>query len=312
MKIYSHALLNIVLWMIPASVFFILPASTAECHGKTYIDELGRKVFVQSEPVRIVSMAPNITEILFSIGLDDKIVGVTNYCNYPAGALKKKRIGGFINPSLEMIIALKPDLVICTADGNRKETVMQLEKIGVPVYVTHSVDMHGFYKTLSDIGDITGRKRESRTLISRLTERHKRVLTLTAPLAKPTVFFQVGVDPITTVGNKTFINELIGLAGGRNIYGAEKTRYPRCAAEDVLTKDPAVIVIATMGDRSNYERARRYWQQWGNMQAVRNRRIHWIDPDTIDRFSPRVMDALEELTGIVHPQLRRHFTRKSP
>jgi len=281
-----------------------------QCFGKTFVDDLGRIISLSPEPKRIVSMAPNITEILYALGLEEKIVGVTDYCNYPLPVTKKEHIGGFINPSIEKIIALKPDVIICTSDGNRKDTVMQLEKIGLPVYVVHPVNMEGFFKMITRIGEITGQKKESRRLVHQLRERQKRILALTAPLPKTKVFFQVGIDPVMTVGSKTFINELIGLAGGLNIYSREKIRYPRCTTEDVLQKDPAVIIIATMGGNATYERARQFWKKWDNMQAVRNDRIHWIDPDMIDRFSPRVMDALEELTVILHPELRRNLFRK--
>jgi iron complex transport system substrate-binding protein len=302
----AHTKYHLSLLLFISYVFLSFPA---EGVSKTFIDELGRKTILSSEPERIVSMAPNITEILFSLELGEKIVGVTDYCDYPPAALKKERIGGFINPSLEKIIALKPDIIICTADGNRKETVTQIEKLGFPVYVVHPVNMEGFFKTLTDIGEITGRKMESRKLVSQLREKQKRILALTEKLPKPKVFFQVGIDPIMTVGRKTFIDEFINIAGGQNIYGLEKTRYPRCSVEDVLTKDPAIIIVATMGGKENYERAKEYWQQWKKLQAVQNRQIHWIDPDIIDRFSPRIMDTLEELTGILHPDLRRKFPR---
>jgi iron complex transport system substrate-binding protein len=224
--------------------------------------------------------------------------------------LKKDRIGGFVNPSVEKIIALKPDLVFATVDGNRKETVAQIEKIGLPVFVVNPVTMEGFFKTISRIGKITGHTRESRDLIAQLRKKQQHIQSLTDPLPKTKVFFQVGVDPIITVGNDTFIDELIGLAGGLNIYGGETQRYPRCSIEDVLMKDPAVIILATMGGKNTFERANQYWRQWKQVQAVRKGRIHWIDPDTIDRFSPRIMDALEALTILLHPDLQGRLKRK--
>jgi len=120
---------------------------------------MGRPVNIIHAPQRIVSLAPGITETLYALGLDDKIAGVTTFCDWPAAALAKPRIGGFTNPSIEKIIALKPDLILATADGNRKDTVQQLERLGLPVYVTNPLDTRGVLKSILHIGEITYRKR---------------------------------------------------------------------------------------------------------------------------------------------------------
>jgi len=133
--------------------------------ARAVTDEMGRPVNIIHAPQRIVSLAPGITETLYALGLDDKIAGVTTFCDWPAAALAKPRIGGFTNPSIEKIIALKPDLILATADGNRKDTVQQLERLGLPVYVTNPLDTRGVLKSILHIGEITYRKKEAQRLV---------------------------------------------------------------------------------------------------------------------------------------------------
>ena len=144
-------------------------------HGKSsaaiVTDEIGRKVEIKSIPQRIVSLAPGITETLYAMNLDRKIVGVTCYCNWPAAAKQKPRIGGFINPSIETIISLQPDLIIATADGNRKDTIEQLERVGLVVYVTNPVNTKGILNSILRIGEITAEEKAAQALATRLQKR---------------------------------------------------------------------------------------------------------------------------------------------
>ena len=142
------------------TVFLTIFCSDISC-ARTITDEIGRSVNITLAPQRIVSLAPGITEILYALGLDNKIAGVTTFCDWPAAARTKPKIGGFTNPSIEKIVSLKPDLIIATADGNRKETVRQLERIGLPVYVTNPSDTNGVLRSISHIGEITNREKDA-------------------------------------------------------------------------------------------------------------------------------------------------------
>jgi len=150
LKIINNTLLIIL------TFFFV-----SETSAGTVTDEIGRKINIKESPQRIVSLAPGITETLWALNLDDKIVGVTTFCNWPPQARQKPRVGGFTNPSIEKIVSLKPDLIIATADGNRKETVRQLERIGLPVYVTNPSDTNGVLRSISHIGEITNREKDA-------------------------------------------------------------------------------------------------------------------------------------------------------
>jgi len=264
-------------------------------------DELGRDVNVPAEPRRIVSLAPNITEILFALELETRIVGATSYCNYPERAKRIPRVGGFTDVSLETIVSLAPDLVLATADGNRKETVEQIERMGLPVYVVNPKNLEGILATMRRIGRITGREEKARILTSRFARRVEAVSKRVAGRPRPTVFFQVGLDPIVTVGRNTFIDELIGIAGGASISSGDRTRYPRYSIEEVLARKPDIIVISTMERAKDPSAVAEIWRRWREIPAVANGRIHPLDPDLVARPSPRIIDALEILARMFHP-----------
>ena len=196
-----------------------LPRHDVAARMITVHDETGRRVQIVKTPQRIVSLAPGLTETLFALGLGDQIVGVTTFCDWPAAALTKEKIGGFTNPSIEKIIALKPDLILATADGNRKETVEQLERLGLTVYVTNPANTRGVLNSIARIGEITGRAQPSEKLVEKLQKRLDRITSLTRAKQKPRVFFQLGLEPMITAGRGTLIHEVIERAGGDECCG---------------------------------------------------------------------------------------------
>jgi iron complex transport system substrate-binding protein len=205
-------------FIISLTVFLALFYVSISC-ARTVTDEIGRSVTISNAPRRIVSLAPGITETLYELGLDDKIVGVTSYCNWPPRARQKPRIGGFTNPSIEKIVSLKPDLIIATADGNRKDTVNQLERIGLAVYVTNPSDTDRILKSILHIGEITDKINVAEKLVEKLQKRLDNIAAQTQNKRKPRVFFQIGLEPVITAGRGTLISEVIGRAGGINIAG---------------------------------------------------------------------------------------------
>ena len=157
----------------------LLTAIVAEGQSRRLTDEIGRKVTISESPRRIISLAPGITETLFALGLDQEIVGVTSYCDYPEIALTKPRIGGFINPNVEKIISLKPDLIIGTRDGNRWETIQQLEGIGLPVYLVNPKGFNGVTRMIKNIGEIVERKERSQEMIREILRKKEQVVANT-------------------------------------------------------------------------------------------------------------------------------------
>ncbi len=292
--------------LLPFLFFFLLlvfswPLASA-AGNVTFKDEVGREVLVSFPPRRIISLAPNITEILFDLGLDEEIVGVSIHSNFPEKAKTRSRVGSYISLDYEKIISLKPDLVIATGAGNTREMVERLQKWGFPTYVIFPRHLDAIRLSIEHIGQVVGRSEEARKITSNMRSREERVVRLTRDLSRPRVFLQIGEAPIVTVGKGSFADDLIRLAGGRNVAGDEKKMYPRFGMEEILKRAPEVVLISSMNLKSDYEKLLQEWSKWKTIPAVKNGRIHLIDSDLIDRPSPRIVEGLEEMARIFHPE----------
>lgn len=258
-------------------------------------DDLGRNVTITKEPERIISTAPSNTEILFALGLESKVVGVTEYCNYPPEALEKEKIGGFSTVNIEKVVALKPDLVFAS-DMTGEENIEKLENFGIPVVVFRPKDFEGALKDIELAGKITGAEERGK----RITEdMQKRINAVKADAKKlkytPRVFFAVSDEPLMAAGPGTLINDLIEASGGRNIFADAETRYPVVSLESVLERDPELIITNTRDKHTalNFEEVTGK-KEWQNINAVKNARMYVIDADIVARQGPRIVDALEQ------------------
>jgi len=265
-------------------------------------DEVGREVTFTFPPKRIVSLAPNITEILFDLGLDEEIVGVSIHCNYPEKAKTKVRVGSYINVDFERIVFLKPDLIIATGAGNTREMVERLEKLGFPTYVLFPKNLSDIFKSIFHLGRVVNREKEASRVVQEMNQRSQRVVERAKGLPRPRVFLQIGEAPLVTVGKGSFANDILQLAGGENIASTEKEMYPRVGIEEVLKRAPEVILISSMNPKGDYEKVLQEWSRWKTIPAVKNGRIHLINSDLIDRPSPRIIESLEEIARLLHPE----------
>lgn len=287
------------------SFAFVLAAFCVnEAFARTATDDIGRTVNTVAVPRRIISLAPGITETLYALGLADNIAGVTSFCDWPAAARNKQKIGGFTNPSIEKIVSLKPDLIIATADGNRRDTVLQLEKLGLSVYVVNPADTKGVLRNILQIGKITNREEEAVKLADRLQKRLDNITRQIRNKKKPRVFFQLGREPLYTAGKKTLINEVIERAGGVNVAGLDTARYPVYSKEGVIAASPEIIIFAPMQNGEKITAVQKYWRKLGEIPAVRNNKIYPIDADSINRASPRIFDAIEAMALLFHPDIK--------
>ena len=276
------------------------------CSGKTlfaetFSDDMGRRVEIRAHPLRIVSLAPHITEILFDLDLGKRIVGVTQYSNYPEEAKNKERVGSYVKLNIEKILSLSPDLVLATADGNPKEVVDRLSSIGIPVYVVNAKEVGDIYGNIRSIGRVTGKTKEADVIAGNLEKRITAVTDKLKNLAKPRVFIQLGYSPLYTAGKNTFIDDLITLAGGLNIAGNEKIRYPVYSTEALLKREPEVVFSVLMGSEVDIK-TDSFWKRWSTLPAVRDGRIYYVDPDIVNRPSPRIAEGLEFMARKLHPE----------
>lgn len=302
MNFKRHFLKNNIMMLFFTALLTILGVNLS--FAGTVTDEIGRRTNTAFVPQRIVSLAPGITETLYALGLDEQIAGVTHYCDWPPAARKKTRIGGFTNPSIEKIVALKPDLILATADGNRKDTVEQLERLGLPVYVTNPVNTNGVLRSILNIGKITNRKQESERLVKKLQKRLDDVARQVGYKEKPRVFFQLGLEPVITAGRGTLINEVIERAGGCNVAGLDTASYPRYSAEGIIAASPDIIVFAPMINDKNFAAVKNFWKKYGELPAVKNNKIYPINANLINRASPRIIDAVEMMASFFHPDFK--------
>ncbi|MDF1589887.1 MAG: cobalamin-binding protein [Desulfobacterales bacterium] len=268
-------------------------------------DLLGRSVKVPADPRRVIALAPNITEIIFALKQEHRLKGVTQFSDYPVEARKLPKVGSYVQLDLERIVALKPDLCIAIKDGNPRSVVERLESMGIAVYALDPRNLNSVMETILAIGRLMQAENTARDLVQTMQARVARVQTNVSKAAgRPGVFFQIGISPIVSVGTPTFIHELIEKAGGRNL-AAGDTPYPRFSREQVLGLSPDVIIITSMARTDIFERVKEEWSRWPNMPAVQNRKIFITDSNLFDRPSPRLVDALELLAGLIHPDLIR-------
>jgi len=269
-------------------------------------DQLGRTVTFNGTPQRIISISPANTEILFALGLGDKIVGLTSYCNYPAEALDKEKVGGFSTPDIEKIISLNPDVVFA-APIHEAEVIPQLENLGIAVIVLAPETIDEAYDAIELVGIVTGVEEAAESLIEDMTLEISAVTSLVEDLQdeeKPNVFYIVWHDPLMTAGSDTLAGQLIELAGGRNIF-ANLSGYATVSIEPVLYGEPQVIIAGTgMGSGAN---APLQWAQTEELlqdtEALQEGNVYSINTDLTGRFGPRIVDALYEMFELIHPEL---------
>lgn len=269
----------------------------------TFIDAIGAEVNLDNNPVRIVPLAPSLTEILYYLGLGDRVVGVTTYSNYPPDAREKPGIGSYMNLNVESIISLSPDLAIGTKDGNSREDVELLKEAGIPLYVVNPRNVMEVIETIEEIGDVCGVTGKALKLTEGLTARLKRVEALTASSQRPVVFLQINLRPVMTVNKNTFHNDIIRLAGGINMTADESVTYPRLGIEEVIRRGPDIIIISSMERGGEFEEAKKEWMTWTSVPAVKNNRIYLFESDLLDRPSQRLIDGLEAMARLIHPEI---------
>jgi iron complex transport system substrate-binding protein len=270
------------------------------------VDDLGRSITINKTPQRIISLAPSNTEILFALGLGNKVVGVTEYCNYPKEATAKPKVGGFSTVDTEKVISLEPDLVLATKIHS-KTVIPALEKLGLTVVAIAPSSLYEVLNSVTLIGKITGQDKQALELVSNLRTRIEVVDGKTQnlpPNQRPRVLYLTWHDPLMTEGTGTIADDIISKAGGQNI-AYDISGDKAIDLETVIYRDPQVI-IASVGMGSGEDLPWQYVRaepRLKNTQALLNNRVYKIDGDLIHRPSPRIVEALEQMAQFIHPEL---------
>ncbi len=273
---------------------------------QTLTDDLGRTIELAAPAERVVSLAPNLTEMLFAVGAGDQVVGVTTFCNYPPEAATRTKIGGFTSDtiSIEQVVALDPDLVLSTG-GYQSETIDALEQAGITVVALDPNTVAQVLEAIQTVGRLTGHANEAAALTAEMEQRIEAVKAAVAGVPESqrrSVYWHIWNEPLMAAGPKSFPGQLVELAGGTNIFADTTEFYPTVSGEEVVKRNPQVIMGShSAADQLNADALRKL-PGWAAIDAVANGQIHMIDDDLVSRAGPRLVDALDAIAHALYPE----------
>jgi len=288
------------LMVVLLSMAFVLTACTPNEQTPTQyvVDDLGRLVTINGTPERIISLAPSNTEILFALGLGDRVVGVTMYCDYPPEAQDKEKVGDYYGPDIEKIIALQPDLVLAT-DFHRFDLIPALEQQGVAVFAVAPQTLDDVLESIQKIGQIADKEAEALELVDRMTSKIEEIEEQTKELEeKPRVFYMTWQDPMWTIGRATWIDDLINISGGVNIFSQYFESGAMVEIEWVILLNPEIIITSEW----SYDWALNA-TELASTNASQTGRIYTFDDDLAQRPGPRLVEGLEWFAYLIHPEI---------
>lgn len=264
-----------------------------------YRDGIGRQVYLPRHPRRIISLAPNVTETIYLLGANDRLIGVTSQCDWPADSVNKPKIGDLLNPNYELILAARPDLVIASTAGNDRAAVLKLSDLGLPVFVTAPRSTEKIMESVQSIGEIVDCTERAAELVSEMKRRLAEVQQHLAGLPPVRALFITWFDPLLAPGRDTFETDVLRQAGVQSISGGIEGFYPRYSLEQIIAEDPEVILTVEHKGKPLPDLAR--LAGWNSLRAVRNGRVYVLN-EVFQHPSPRYVDAVEELARKLHPE----------
>lgn len=275
-----------------ALVILITPL-VATSGSLTLTDDTGRDLYLVKPAERIVSLAPHVTEVLFAAGAGEQVVGVVAYSDYPEAARSLPQVGGHSNVDLEAIVALRPDLVIAWAGGNREAHLDKLGAMGIPVYLDESRNLEGVAHSIEQFGLLAGTHDVARRVADDFRTRWRRLAEDHAGRPPVPMFYQIWNEPLITINGQHLISDVIRLCGGQNVFSDLEPLAPRIGTEAVLARAPEVIIASGMGEaRPEWLDA---WHKWPDLPAAKMGNLYYIPPDILQRHTPRILDGAERL-----------------
>jgi iron complex transport system substrate-binding protein len=301
-KILAAGVIALAATLFPAARSRAGVAQVSPSATHVVLDETGRRVAVPVTVRRIVSLAPNLTETLYALGAQDRLVGVTDYCDYPPEARTKPRVGGVRNPSLEAILAQKPDLVFATTAINRLETVQALERLRIPVYATDPRSVAGVLVSIRHIAELIGAGAQGEALTAHLETQLAELRQRLAGSVPKRALFVVWEDPLISIGPRTFLADALRLAGAESVVQATQD-WPQLSLEEVVRQHPEYVVFASSDASSGAKQSEelRARPVWRDLAAVRQHHVAIVS-DAIDSPAPRLIAAVEQLARELHPE----------
>jgi iron complex transport system substrate-binding protein len=294
------------LWILTAGVLAVAscthpkPGSIPEHPARIeYRDGIGRRVLVPPHPKRIISLAPNVTEVLYLLGAGPQICGVTRQCDWPDDARHKPQIGDLLNPNHEVILAARPDLVVASTAGNDRAAIQKLTELGLPVFVTAPRSVEGIFSSVVQLGRITGHLAQGERLVSDMKTRLAETARRLSGVTPQRVFLVTWFEPLLAPGKNTFENDVLRLARAESISADIDDFYPRFSLEQVLARDPDVILTVRHSGKPLPDLRR--MAGWQKLRAVRNGRILVVG-EVLQHPSPRFVEGVEELARKLYPE----------
>lgn len=273
--------------------------------GITITDDLGRTVYIDGIPQRIVSHVPSITETIFALGLGEKVVGVSDHCDYPEAAKLKPKVGGFFNPSIETIVDLNPDLVL--TNGSIEYLVTQLDNLGITFVVLQPKVLGDILRNIELLGKVTGTEKKAEKLIKDMQADVSHIVARVKDAPRVKVFYlfaSIDLNNPWTAGPGSFVDSLITMAGGDNIAAKALGAWVQFSIEEVVNSDPEIIIVDTrMGTAVISPVELKKHPAWQGTTAVKQDRVFIIDGDLVNRSGPRIVQGLKEMAKIIHPEL---------
>ena len=276
-------------------------SSNAANPTREVVDEAGRKLTIPARIERLVSLAPNLTEIVYAVGAGDRLVGNTTFCNYPAEATNVAKVGDTMQPSIERILALRPQLVLVSTASPLEAFAKQLNEHQIAVYITDPHDLEGVFRSILSVGDLVNESAAASELVKRLRSRSETVERAVAGRPSVSVFFQLSGQPLYTAGKTSFITNLIDRAGGRSVTADVNEAWPRLSDEAALASRPEAVIMLT-GDAMGAAANTKVAPALRNSAAVQNGRVYLINGDLLTRPGPRLIDGLEQIAHSLHPE----------
>ena len=302
--VIRQAALVVALLLISSACTRVENVTTPNIDFRVVTDDLGREIRLPLKVRRAVSLAPNITEMVFAIGAGDRLVGDTTYCNYPEEAKAVQKVGDTLNPNMETIVALKPDVVLVSGASQLETFTKILEQNSIAVYVTNPNSIKDVLKNLKQLGELFGTEEQAGKLVGDLQRRIGEVnqKLFYAPGSRNSehkpipVFLQISKEPLFTIGKQSFLTDFLEYADAYSVTEDVESAYPKLSKERALALDPEAIIISESPDNPEPNDAFR------NSPAVKNGRIYKVSADLLSRPGPRLVDAMEQIAKDLHPE----------
>lgn len=266
-------------------------------------DDLGNEISFTKPPQRIITLAPNLTEMIFDLGLGSELIGNTRYCDYPDAARRVEKVGDMLTFNFEKIVTLKPNIVFITVEGNTKETYDKFRELGIKIFVSNPRSFAGIKKTYLDLGKIFRMQEKAKSKVAEWDSLITKISTESKNYREESAMFLIDTKPVMLAGKNTFINEYLEFCGLKNIAADSPLNYPMFSREEILKRNPDYIIDPT-GEKENFSSVLKIYPEWKNLKAVKNHHVLFVDSNLYTRPGPRFVQAVGNLFSLLHPKVK--------